>query len=419
MTLKEYLSRLPLTDRITFVIEAWSAVTFGVFSGLALPLISIVARRIGMSPAGITAMVTMQFIGALFGIFFGHLADTRAKMPLAVWPPLIGRASLVFLAFARTPGFYLVVVSLFNLLSNVSSPAYSSIMRTNYSDANRGRLMGNIRIVIVAVSTLCSALAGILLARNENCVHWLFAIAAVFGVASSIIFGRIKVRRGPGIPQGTGTVSFARSARIVRRNVPFMLFMGIMFLCAFGDKFAIPLEPIWLVDTLKVGYGDASFLLGSVVSLVSIVGYFVWARALKRFNSFAVLSCVVFVYAARFASLAVARSSSQLLPMCIFSGLSNAGWDLVPLFCMIALAEPANFSLYIGFNTTLYGVRGLMGPWIGTALYTSGALSIRSIFWMITAIIACGGGVMLAFSFRLRCRAPVKGGVSYDGSAGG
>jgi hypothetical protein len=257
----------------------------------------------------------------------------------------------------------------------------------------------------VVVSALFSLLAGALLAADERIVRWLFPAAAVFGVLSSLTFSRIRVRKSPELPHEAVSPSFAGSFRVVRRNVPYLLFMGILFLCAMPDKLAVPLEPIWLVDDLHIGYGDASFLLGTVASVASIGGYLVWARALKRMNSFVVLSVVVFLFAARFAALGLARNSAGLLPMSILSGLSNAGWDLVPIFCMIAIADRSNFSLYIGFNTTLYGIRGLIGPTIGTFLYSSGALPMGGIFLLIAGLLACGGVLLLFFSGTVKARA--------------
>jgi MFS family permease len=407
--LRGFLARLPLTDRVTFATELVASVLYGVFAGLALPLIPIVARRIGMSPEAITAMVTMQFVGALFGIVLGHMADRLPKLPFAVWPALVSRALIGLLAFARTPVSYLVVVSAFNLLVNLGGPAYGSIMRTNYSDANRGRLMGNIRIAIVLVSAVFSTLAGILLSGNESLVRWLFPVAALFGVASSLAFNRIRVRKGPvseDAPHAPSSFagSFRASLGVLRRNGPYMIFLGILAVCATPDKLAIPLEPIYLVDHLRISYGDTSFILGTIASVASIGGYFIWARALKKLSSFTVLAVVVFLFAGRFAALALARTSTGLVPMSILSGFTNAGWDLVPIFCMIALTDPATFSLSLGLSTTLFGIRGILGPSLGTLLYSSGALPLQGIFFLITGITAAGGILLLFFSKRLRVK---------------
>ena len=400
MILQGYFSRLPLTDRITFAKELWSGFFYGIFAGLALPLIPIVARRIGMSPAAITAMVTTQFAGALLGVFAGRLADRGRKMPWAVWPNLVARGLIGLLAFTSTPLPYLVVVSAFNFLINLSSPAYGSIMRTNYSDEHRGKLMGNVRIIIVAVSAIFSAVAGIILAADEVIVRWLFPVAAIFGVLASLTFGTIKVRKGPLLPAEQGPRSVRATLGMLRKNRLFLLFMALLVPCAFADKFAVPLEPIWMVDYLHLGYGEASFLLGTVASIASILGYWFWARALKRTNPFLVLSLVVLLYAGRFFSMALTHTSSQLFMMSVFSGLSNAGWDLVPLFCMIALSDMGNFSMYSGLSTTLYGIRGLIGPTIGTWLFASGRLSMNGIFWLIAGLLSTGALSMLLFSRR-------------------
>ncbi len=398
MILQAYFSRLPLTDRITFSRELWSGFFYGIFAGLAIPLIPIVARRIGMSPEAITFMVTTQYVGALLGVFAGRFADRGRKMPWAVWPNVAARGLIGLLAFTSTPLPYLVVVSAFYFLCNLSGPAYSHIMRTNYSDAHRGRLMGNVRILIVAVSAVLSSAAGIVLAADEVIVRWLFPVAAFFGVLASLTFGTIKARRGPPLivePRaGSGRSAFS----ILRKNRLFLVFMGLLFLCAMPDKLSVSLEPIWMVDTLHLGYGEASFLLGTVVSIVAVFGYWFWARTLKRINPFLLLSLVALLYAGRYYAMALTRTGPQLLAMSFFSGLTNAGWDLVPLFCMIALADVSNFSLYFGLNTTLFGVRGLIGPTIGTWLFASGTLSMHGIFWVIAGLLTIGAVSMYFFS---------------------
>jgi predicted MFS family arabinose efflux permease len=394
-----FLSRLPLTDRITFFRELWSGSFYGVFAGIALPLVPIMARKIGMSPEAITAMLTMQFVGALSGVVLGHLAERRPKMPFVMWPNLAARSAVALLAFARHPTAFLVIASLFYFLLNVTGPAYSSIMRTNYSHANRGRLMGNIRIIIMIVSGAVSAAAGLALIRNEEVVRWLFLVAGVFGVFSSLTFATIKVRRDPLSPSLAVPRPRGSPLRILAANRPLLVFLGVLVLCATPDKLSVPLEPLWMVDVLHIDYAQASFVLGTVLYGASVAGYYIWARALKRTNSFTLLAVIVFVFAARYAAMALARTGSQLIPMSILSGLANAGWDLVPLFCILDLADAGSFTLAFGLHTTLFGIRGMIGPTLGTLLYSAG-VPLNVIFLGIAAVIAMGGVMMLRFGRR-------------------
>ncbi len=404
--LKRYLSRLPLTDRITFYYDFWGGLCYGAFNGLAVPLIPIVARRIGMGPTGIAAMLTMQFVGALFGMHLGYLADRGKKMPFVVWPGVVSRALLVPLAFFRDPTLFFMIASLFYLAVNVGSPAYASIMRSNYSDANRGKLMGDIRLSLMLVSAACSALAAALLNAHEDALKWLFPVAGAFGVLSSLIFSRIKVKRFPGVSADSPRPSRGGSLRLVLGNAPFLAFMGIMFLCAAPDKLVVPLEPIRLVDELRLGYDEASFLLGTVVSLSGIAGFFIWGRAIKKINGYLLLAMVSMLSAARLAVLALAGDAYQLLPMGVFLGLANAGWDLIPLFCLIPLADPANFSLYFGLHMTLIGVRGIAGPFIGALLFDTGAFSLPVLILLVAGLTAAGAVLLVLFA-RKAPRSPV------------
>ena len=380
-----------------------SATFYGLYAGIALPLVPIVARRIGMTPEAITAMVTMQFVSGLFGTLLGKLADKRRKMPFVLWPNAVGRSAVAFLAFTGDPVSFLVVASVFYFSLNLSAPAYASIMRTNYSGLHRGRLMGNIRILVTIVSAVVSAAAGIVLVENDHMVRWLFFAAGVFGLLSTVTFATIKVRRDPWMRRSAADRAPAPRGslrRLLAENRPLLAFLAVFFLCAAPDKLAIPLEPVWMVDALHVDYAQASFVLGTVTSLASVVGYFFWARALKRRSAFTLMVYVVVFYAARYVSLALARTGLQLLPMSVFSGICNAGWDLVPLFCMIELTDPSTFSLAMGLYTTLFGIRGVVGPAVGTYLYATGAVSLPAIFWLIAALLAAGACVMLVFARR-------------------
>jgi MFS family permease len=365
-----------------------------------------------MSAEAITAMVTMQFVSGLFGVLLGKIAEKRRKMPFVTWPNIAGRAAVALLVFARTPAAFLVIASVFYFSLNLSGPAYASIMRTNYSGPHRGRLMGNIRILVTLVSAAISTAAGVVLVQNEHLVRWLFLASGLFGVLSSVVFGTVKVRRDPGmsapayLADSAPTYPAAAGAprgstlRVLAANRPLLVFLAVFFLCASPDKLAVPLEPVWMVDGLHIDYAQASFLLGTVTSLASVAGYFFWARATKRRSCFTLMFLVVLLYAARFASLALARTGPQLLPMSILSGICNAGWDLVPLFCMIELTDPSTFSLAIGVHTTLFGIRGVLGPALGTYLYSSTALKLPGIFWLIAALIGAGALLMLVFSRR-------------------
>jgi hypothetical protein len=225
--LRAYFARLPLTDRVTHWWDLWASLAYGFFSGGCLTFLSIAARRAGVSDAGMALMLTMPYVGMLSGILLGHLAERHGPMPFYLWPTLASRASLLALPLVKGPIGFLAVAAAFHLLANLGGPAYASMMRSNFSDEHRGRLMGNVRVLIVVVAAGTSWAAGAVLERWPGSWHWLFAGASAVGIVALLFFARIRPRRWipagrppAGLPAGRPGL---RACQILRRDGAFLV----------------------------------------------------------------------------------------------------------------------------------------------------------------------------------------------------
>jgi predicted MFS family arabinose efflux permease len=405
--LRAYFSRLPLTDRVTHWWDLWAGLATGVFNGGCIAFLSIAARRVGVSDAGMALMLTMPYVGALSGILLGHLAERHGPMPFYLWPTLASRAVLLALTLARGPTGFLIVASAFHLLANLGSPPYASVMRSNFSDEHRGRLMGNVRVLVVLVAAGTSWAAGAALERRPDAWRWLFAGAAAVGIVAMLFFARIKPRRW--IPAGrsadspsAGRPGLRASLGALRRDRAFLVFLAIVFVCALPSKLAAALEPIRFVDELHIGWQDSGFVLGTVVSIAGAAGYLAWPRLLKRFDAFTLLALVTALTAIRLGVIAAATRPLHLVPASVLDGLTGGGWELMCLFCIVRLADSDHFPIAMGLHTTLIGVRGLFGPGLGAWILASGAMSLPAIFWLLAAATMVGAAGLLWYSIRFR-----------------
>ena len=398
--LDRYFRRLPLTDRVTHYLDLWSALLFGVFNGLTLSLSTIVARRIGVDSTQMAVMLTMPFVGQLLNLYLGHLSSKRAKMPLVFWPGFVSRTLLVGMVFVSSPGPYFLLMSAYNLVSTLSGPAYASIMRSNFSDRHRGELMGNSRIGIMLSSALFSYLAGAALEALPGGYRWVFPLGALFGAASSLAFRRIRVRRGDDLRPPPG-FSFLDALRSVRKDRTYLAFLVLVFLCAGPNKLAIPLEPIWFVDHLHIDYQQAGFVLGTIGSICGVLGYLFWGRITRARDPLVLLAIDLVLFMARYPILALATTPAHLVIASVLSGFANAGFDLLMLFSVMKLARGRSFALAVGLHSAFVGVRGLIGPSIGTFLYATLGVSIPAIFWMITAATGVGIAALAVFVARM------------------
>ena len=409
--IKAYFAGYSLSDRVTLVYDGRAAFWAGVFNGLALPLVGVLGRKLGMSTGMLAILMGSQYLGLALNLWFGHLARSGDIAAYVFWPGVLSRIALALVAIFASPPSFLILVSLYYIISSFSGPAYSSLMRSNYSDERRARAMGHIRILLMAVSAICAAFAGAFLQAFPGGFRILFPLAAAAGIGSNLIFRRVKPRRPRESKPPTAAVkaSFRDSLALIGKDRVFLVFMAIYFIIGFPDKILIPLEPVRLVDELGAGYGAAGFILGTVPLAASILGYFICSRLAGRTDPFLLLLATSLLSSTRFLGFALARVPADLIPGVFLSGVSNAGWDLLPIFTILLFADQARFGLYIGFHSTLVGIRGLMGPALGNLLYQGAGMKLTSIYWLAFLLEIAGAALLALFWASLRKAGNLRG----------
>lgn len=395
--LERYFRGYPLSDRANIVYDGRAAACYGLFSGLALPLVGVIGRRMGMSPSMLALLMMSQFVGLVLNLWFGHVARSENLVAYVFWPSLVARVSVAFVALVASPLAFLIVMSFYFITSNFGGPAYSSIMRLSYSDASRARAMGHIRILIQVVSALCAAFAGLFLQAVPAGYRIIFPIAAAGGIGSSVLFTKVRPRKrpAPAPKEAPARGSFGDSLAAIGKDRAFLGYQAIFFVIGFPDKLMIPLEPIRLVDELGAGYGAAGMLLGTLPLAGAVLGYFACSKLANKTDPFLLLLATAILSSTRFLGFALARVPAHLIPGSFLNGVANAGWDLLPLFTILLFADHSRIGLYMGLHNTLIGLRGFLGPALGTWLYQSAGVRIADIYWLAFAT-ELGGSVLLA-----------------------
>ncbi|HTX72273.1 MAG TPA: MFS transporter, partial [Rectinemataceae bacterium] len=397
-----------------FSYDAPAGFCFGVFNGLSVTFVGIIGRKIGLDSKMLAILSISAFVGLFLNVWMGHLADRGRKEGWVFWPSLVSRF-LVALALLRvSPWLYLGVMSAFNIVSTFGGPAYASIMRSNYSDRYRGEIMGYIRILIQISTAISAAIAGAVMEAVPGSFRILFPLAAAFGMASSFLFRKIKVRPGrPRIQPPRGTPAEARatvpahsgfmeSLSTMTRDRLFMAYMAIYFVIGFPDKIVVPLEPIRFVDELGMNYAAAGLIQGTAPLVGALIGYLLYAKLADRSNPFVLLIVTTLLSSTRYLNTALAALPVQLLPGAFLNGVSNAGWDLIPIFSLMLFAGRERLSLYFGFHSTLIGLRGFVGPILGVWLYSGLRMRISTIYLLAFGIELVGAALLLRFYARFR-----------------
>jgi len=280
----------------------------------------------------------------------------------------------------------------------LTAPAYAAIMRSNYSERNRGLLMGNSRVVVMVSSALFSYLSGWALDLLPGGYRWIFPLGALAGASAWIVFGRIRVRRDE--RDATAHFPFMEALGSLRSDRRYLVFLGLVFLCTGPNKLSIPLEPIWFVDVLGIDYRQAGLVLGTASSLSSLLGYVVWGRLSRDRSPLPLLVLSLVLVTLRYPVLAVSGGAGGVVIASMLSGFGNAGFELLVLFCVMRFSRGGRLGLNMGLHSAFIGIRGLVGPFIGSSLYAGAGLPIQTVFWIITGTTALGLGLLTAFTVR-------------------
>lgn len=376
---RSLIGSFPENVRPNLRVETIAAIAYGVFFAAAISFMPVVLRRLGAS-SGLLAVYTAQtYLGSILSTLVVLMMRRRKPLVFAVacW---LGARGLLLLAFLiGEAGWLLALTAVFWLLEAFPAPAYARIVQAIYPVAVRGRALAVVRVGMVLAMLAATPLAGMALDRFGYRV--LFPIAGVLGVASALLFTRLRV------DEGALPAPRARSLRgiwaILGQNRRFALYLFGFSLYGIGFLMGLPFFAIVQVDRLGLSYTEIGYL-GLAQSFCWLVGNMYWGRLVDRRGGLWVVRANVAIAVLVPFTYIWAVDAWTLLPAFIAHGVISAGIDLGIISAGIEMAGPESVIEYSALQATIIGMRGMLGPFVGIGLMGLG-LSDRLIF-----AVGCG-----------------------------
>jgi MFS transporter, DHA1 family, inner membrane transport protein len=375
--------RIPAAIRQNFLWDAASALCVGVFNAVTWSFAPVVARRLGASTFLIALATAAQFAGSIGSFLAAHYLQDKRKLPYMVWAWTISRGLFLVIAFATTPLPFVLIVVAFWIIVALPVPGYAEVMRKIYPDAYRGRAMAYVRVVMTATMTIMTPIAGQLL--DIVGYQILFPIAAIFGILSGLAFGRIRFPETIISPRRP----LSNLWRVMLEDRRYLDYQIAFFVYGFGNLMVIPLFPIFLVDEMKLSYGEVG-VLGMINAVFWMLAYVLWGRTVDRRGSFWTLEVnfilTIFVPLGFF----LAWDMKLLAIAYVFNGLTSAGIDLGWINGVMEIADRERVGDYTALHTFFVGVRGILGPFLGAWLASIPAFGLRGAFLLSACLIFAG-----------------------------
>lgn len=383
---------LPAAVRPNVRIELGAMVAYGAFFAVVY-FLPVVLRNLGAGIELLALYTAQTYLGSVLALFSVRLLRGRDPRRFTVVCWSIARGLFLLAALASEAGWLLVLTALFWLFEAFPAPAYARIVQAIYPTPYRGRALGVVRTGMVLALLVATPLTGWALDALGHRV--VLPVAGALGLCAAAIFARLRVEVAPLAPDGGARGGAWRILLEDRRFATYLLgfsLYGIGFLASF------PFFAVVQVDRLQLSY-SAVGLLGLVQSLFWLLGNLYWGRLIDRRGGPWVLRACVGLAVIIPLSYLAASNGLMLLPAFIVLGIISAGVDLGLISTGISLAPPERVAEYSALQATVIGVRGMLGPLIGTALVGLG-LPLGAIFALGAATIAAGwvvlGGIAAA-----------------------
>ena len=380
------LKSLPLSVRHTFHYDLKAAMLFGVFGGAFLPFIAIVGRKIGATEFQIALLMAAPYIANTFALLWTEDIFGKGRVWYVVWPNVAGRAVLFAIFFVADPFDYTLIIFVYMLITAIPFPSYASVMKTNYPDKDRGRLMSYIRIGTACFWIVSSTVTGWILEKGTEGYRYIFPAAALFGILSALVFGKIKVKR-----EEKKRDAFAAFSHITApfKNRSFSAFLLIYSIFEFGLLLALPLFPLIQVDRAHIPNFVAG-IFGTVFSGAWLAGFFFWGRYIDKHP---LKSLLALLFAISCLLPLIYLLTYNLWFLGIAQGIAGfifAALELIGYVVITRMASPKETPRYMAVHTVLGGVRGGIAPFLGPVIMNSfsaeAAFGVVIIF-MISALI--------------------------------
>ena len=371
--------RIPFKTRHTFYYDFKSAIYFGIYNGAVAPFVAIIGRKLGATYFQIALLSAAPFVAYLFTPLWTYDPFKKGRIFYIKWSGIIGRGMLFFLFFITQPTSYVFIFFLFFFFVSISLPFYAGVMKSNYPDRIRGRLMGYVRVGIAIPWIAASYLTGLILEKNLYFYRYIFPLSAIFGILSAITFGRIKEQRKEKAElQLRGLIDILKVDRV------FSQYLIVFFIFEFATMLAMPLYPIFLVDIMHIPNYIVG-IMGAVYSLFWALAYLLWGGYLDRIHPLRGTALILFLTA--FIPLGYfINGNFWIIGLAYaFMGISAAGLDLATLMNITYFSNISTAPKYMALHTTLSGIRGLMAPFLG--IFLASLFGARPVFIITTLFV--------------------------------
>ena len=294
----------------------------------------------------------------------------------------------------------------------------TTVWQANYTRGHRTVVAGKIATIQALVLAAVAFSVGQVMDLNEDAFRWIYPVAASFGIIGAWIYSKIQVKGHSKLlsveQHDSHNVSVLpwRTFHLLFEDTSFAKYMTCQFVFGVGNLMLTAPLIIILSDKFDLDYLGQILIVTTIPILMIPISTPLWAKLLNNMHvlSFRSIHSWFFVVSSIVIGLSIASTSTAGLWLgAAIRGIGFGGGVLAWNLGHQDYAPVEKSGRYMGLHVTLTGIRGLIAPAIGIALYTTlkhqGYNAGPIVFFVGAGLSAVGGiGFILLSKARLRTK---------------
>jgi len=357
----------------------------------------ILYKDLGASAFAISLLMALKPIVTILSFYWsaGLKGRSGRLKSNALWAGFWMRAPFLLCPWVDSVWYVILAAVNYMFFYRAGIPAWLEILKRNLGEGKRARTFSWSSSLSYAEGVVLSLGMGGVLDQEPGLWKFLFFGAALVGILSLGLLARVKVEEESEVEAVRPTwkelvVRPWRDSLDLMRNRPdFSLFQWGFMLCGFGIMLIQPALPLLAVDWLGVSYMEMAAAVSVAKGLGFALSSPLWARWLQRAPILKISSGVFLSVGLFPVMMALSPFGLWWFYLAYFwYGVGQGGSHLVWNMSGPIFAGKEESSRYTGVNVVMAGLRGTVGPGLGSFL----AVMVGPIQ------VLCLGGVFCFFS---------------------
>lgn len=351
----------------------------------------ILYKDLGATAFQIALMTMLKPVVTILSFYWSAGLDRHKKLKSNVlWAGFFMRAPFLLCPWFHSTWFLIGIAVNYMFFYRAGLPAWLEILKQNMNPEKRNKRFAWISGLGYAEGVILALGLGALLDKDPSLWTILFSGSAILGLLVLVIQARIPVHDvelAERLPLKEILIRpWKDSYGLIRSRPDFAKFQWGFMICGFGAMLLQSTIPIFAIDALHVSYTELAGALSIAKGLGFSLSSPLWARWMDRCSIFRVagfvfLSVALFPVLLSFSMWHITWFFAAYFWYGVGQGGSHLIWNLSgPLF-----SGEEESSRYTGVGVVLSGLRGALGPPLGSCL----SVLFHPVYVLILSAVLC------------------------------